>query len=225
MLEQQQRQLVAGIQELYKRTQSGLGWTGPSLKDTQDGNPLTHDILYALGALEQGDRNRENESEQYLNMTRQGQATHEVSLQQQELCKPHLDNHQSSVYETVTTTTTNLIDHLALHQFPVSSQNKSSYPHRSPTPGQTAAQSHIPSYSMHVHIDSGVMKSPSWVRALHGLDDDVNSLTASESLPFSKDTVPQFDPQTMLLRAGNIFLATAWNDEIFVTPLDDPLLA
>jgi hypothetical protein len=53
MLENQQAQLVAGLQELYKRTQSGQGWTGPALKDTSHGIPLTHDILEHLGALKQ----------------------------------------------------------------------------------------------------------------------------------------------------------------------------
>ncbi|RMD41559.1 hypothetical protein DV735_g3567, partial [Chaetothyriales sp. CBS 134920] len=53
MLETQQAQLVAGLQELYRRTQNGQGWTGPALKETSAGVPLTHDILERLGALKQ----------------------------------------------------------------------------------------------------------------------------------------------------------------------------
>jgi hypothetical protein len=53
MLENQQAQLVVGLQELYKRTQNGQGWTGPPLKETSHGMPLTHDILEQLGALKQ----------------------------------------------------------------------------------------------------------------------------------------------------------------------------
>lgn len=51
MLESQQTQLVAGIQELYRRLQSGEGWVGSPLKESTRGTPLTHDILERLGAL------------------------------------------------------------------------------------------------------------------------------------------------------------------------------
>lgn len=51
MLESQQTQLVAGLQELYRRLQSGEGWTGPALRESSRGTPLTHDILERLGAL------------------------------------------------------------------------------------------------------------------------------------------------------------------------------
>ncbi|KAI5302072.1 hypothetical protein KEM56_001066 [Ascosphaera pollenicola] len=51
MLEQQQSQLVAGLQELYRRTREGQGWPGEPLQDMPNGHPLTHDILERLGAL------------------------------------------------------------------------------------------------------------------------------------------------------------------------------
>lgn len=51
MLEQQQGQLVAGLQDMYKRLQSVQGWTGPALPEA-NGHPLTHDILAALNLLE-----------------------------------------------------------------------------------------------------------------------------------------------------------------------------
>lgn len=53
MLENQQAQLVSGLQELYRRLQSGQGWTGSPLKETSTGSPLTHDILERLGSLKQ----------------------------------------------------------------------------------------------------------------------------------------------------------------------------
>ena len=59
MLEQQQAQLVAGLQELYRRTQDGQGWEGPPLKESIHGTPLTHDILEKLGALRSGTCNSE----------------------------------------------------------------------------------------------------------------------------------------------------------------------
>ncbi|OTA37308.1 hypothetical protein BTJ68_03057 [Hortaea werneckii EXF-2000] len=51
MLEQQQGQLVSGLQEMYRRLLNAQAWTGPKLEETE-GNPLTHDILKALNLLE-----------------------------------------------------------------------------------------------------------------------------------------------------------------------------
>ncbi|EGC42874.1 C6 transcription factor [Histoplasma capsulatum var. duboisii H88] len=53
MLEQQQAQLVTGLQALYKMTLDGEGWPGDPLKESANGHPLTHDILERLGALKQ----------------------------------------------------------------------------------------------------------------------------------------------------------------------------
>ena len=51
MLERQQVQLIAGLQELYNRTQTGVGWTAPPLEPVNYGQPLTHKILDGLGVL------------------------------------------------------------------------------------------------------------------------------------------------------------------------------
>lgn len=51
MLEQQQNQLVAGLQALYALVISSASWKGAPLKETVNGHPLTHDILQRLGLL------------------------------------------------------------------------------------------------------------------------------------------------------------------------------
>lgn len=51
MLEQQQAQLVSGLQEMYRRMQAGQGWDGEMLPESH-GHPLTHDILAALNLVE-----------------------------------------------------------------------------------------------------------------------------------------------------------------------------
>lgn len=51
MLEQQQGQLVTGLQEMYHRMLAVQQWQGPVLSEAT-GQPLTHDILSALGLLE-----------------------------------------------------------------------------------------------------------------------------------------------------------------------------
>jgi hypothetical protein len=61
MLEQQQVQLVAGLQDLYRRIQNGQGWDGAPLKESSRGTPLTHDILERLGALKSCGHNSASE--------------------------------------------------------------------------------------------------------------------------------------------------------------------
>lgn len=51
LLEQQQIQLVSGLQEMYHRLQKASAWHGKPL-DVSSGRPLTHDILAALKLLE-----------------------------------------------------------------------------------------------------------------------------------------------------------------------------
>lgn len=58
MLEQQQAQLVAGLQETYRRLQAAQLWPGAPFEDV-DGHVLTHDILARLDIL----NNKDGESE------------------------------------------------------------------------------------------------------------------------------------------------------------------
>lgn len=53
MLERQHTQLIAGLQELYRRTQYGQGGNGPRSEPINYGQPLTHNILEGLGVLQQ----------------------------------------------------------------------------------------------------------------------------------------------------------------------------
>lgn len=52
MLERQHAQLIAGLQELYRRIQNGDGWPGPRLEAGNHSQPLIHKILEALGVLQ-----------------------------------------------------------------------------------------------------------------------------------------------------------------------------
>lgn len=51
MLEQQQQQLVGGLQVLYDIVINEQGWRGAPLKTSNNGYPLTHDILERLQVL------------------------------------------------------------------------------------------------------------------------------------------------------------------------------
>ena len=51
MLERQQIQLVAGLQDMYRRLQKGERWPGAPLTEEANGHPLTHNILESLNVL------------------------------------------------------------------------------------------------------------------------------------------------------------------------------
>lgn len=51
MLERQHTELIAGLQELYRRIQAGEPFPSPPLEPAYNGQPLTHKILEALGVL------------------------------------------------------------------------------------------------------------------------------------------------------------------------------
>ena len=53
LLENQQTLLVAGIQELYRRTMNGIAWPDIPMERSCDSQPLTHRVLEALGILKQ----------------------------------------------------------------------------------------------------------------------------------------------------------------------------
>ena len=56
MLERQNGQLSAGLQELYRRAQNCRSWTEPRLEFGDHNQPLTHKILEVLGVLHPDDR-------------------------------------------------------------------------------------------------------------------------------------------------------------------------
>lgn len=66
MLENQQAQLVTGLQELYRRLQNGEGWLGAPLKESTKGGPLTHEILERLGALKHDNHYHDDSFEENL---------------------------------------------------------------------------------------------------------------------------------------------------------------
>lgn len=61
MLERQQSQLIAALEEMYRRMQMAQAWTGPALREL-DGRPLTHEMLAALNVLEIDEQSSEGSS-------------------------------------------------------------------------------------------------------------------------------------------------------------------
>ncbi|KIX00931.1 uncharacterized protein Z518_09996 [Rhinocladiella mackenziei CBS 650.93] len=129
MLESQQAQLVAGLQELYKRTQNGQGWIGSPLKETNHGMPLTHDILERLGALKQEGHATNDVFEEDLTVLQQKLIADGAGFMQRQ---PSHDSHSDSsapspIYEPVAQRP-NFTNPFTLKQFPPTPPNQSPYP-------------------------------------------------------------------------------------------------
>ncbi|KAK5789874.1 hypothetical protein VI817_008997 [Penicillium citrinum] len=73
-LEQQQVRLVHGLQELYRRSIGSGGWIGEHPKLETDGQPLIHNLLLSLGAL---DHPNDNTSQKALDgLQQEDECTH-----------------------------------------------------------------------------------------------------------------------------------------------------
>ncbi|EXJ89979.1 hypothetical protein A1O3_03046 [Capronia epimyces CBS 606.96] len=128
MLESQQAQLVAGLQELYKRTQNGQGWPGSALKETSHGIPLTHDILERLGVLKQDGHATEGVFEEDLTALQQRLFADGAGvMQRQPSHESHSDSAPSPIYEPIAQRPT-LTNPFSVSRFPPTPPNQSPFP-------------------------------------------------------------------------------------------------
>ena len=72
MLERQHSELIAGLQELYRRIQAGEPFPSPRLEPAYNGQPLTHKILEALGVLPSEEWEDNDKTVPFDGMTWQG---------------------------------------------------------------------------------------------------------------------------------------------------------
>lgn len=142
MLENQQAQLVAGLQELYKRTQNGQGWTGPPLKETSHGMPLTHDILDQLGALKQEGHITGESFEEDLSALQHRLIASGASLMQREQSHDgSSDSAPSPIYEP-SQQRPKFSNPFPANQYPPTPPSRSPYPQNARTVPQHKAQSY-----------------------------------------------------------------------------------
>ena len=102
MLEQQQLQLINGLQELYRMATTGQGWEGPLLIEHSGGRPLTHDILNSLGVLHQEPNSPSDSFEDDPESTPHrilGDRPHSAQRQILDESDHERDSNQSSIYE------------------------------------------------------------------------------------------------------------------------------
>lgn len=78
MLERQHAQLIAGLQELYRRMQNGDGWPGLRIEAVNHNQPLTHKILEALGVLHPNEwEDTESVDDTWQDLEKEGQEENE----------------------------------------------------------------------------------------------------------------------------------------------------
>ena len=144
MLENQQAQLVTGLQELYRRTQNGQGWRGPPLKDTTHGIPLTHDILEHLGALQQEGHTTGESFEEDLSALQHRLIANGASMMQREPSHDgSSDSAPSPAYEPLQQKP-HFTNPFPVHQFPPTPPNRSPFPQNARAVPQQKMHSYPP---------------------------------------------------------------------------------
>lgn len=191
MLESQQAQLVAGLQELYKRVQNGHGWPGSALKETSSGSPLTHDILERLGALKQDGNATHDTFEEDLNTLQQRLIADGAGFMQRQ---PSHDSHTDSsapspIYEPVVAHhhhnhhRPNFSNPFNLNQLPPTPPNQSPYPQNArAVPAQQQQKQQQPTKS-HTYPHAANMHSnlSSWTTPMSEFDDSMDFITQFDS--------------------------------------------
>lgn len=197
MLEQQQTQLIIGLQELYRRIEHGQGWLGSSLKESSNGRPLTYDILKRLGALKQDEHSSSETFEEDPSLMQQRLIASGVgSIRRQDSSDCSSDRGHSPIFESIQSKSPILSDHFAVNQFPPTRPNHSSCPRALQTPFQIEAKTYVQPTPM--------QSDQSWTEPAIGFDDNMDLIRRSS----------QLNQQTMRMAAANPCLGMPdWNDE------------
>ena len=194
MLENQQSQLVSGLQELYKRTQNGQGWIGSPLKETNHGAPLTHDILERLGALKQDGHAAEEKFEEDTNLMQQRLIASGAGYMPREVSSPDSDSEavESPMFDPMPQKPPMFTDPFAVNGFPPTPPNQSPYPHIARTVGTK-----LQSYSVPPRDQMGLSSLPQrqiWGPSSGGFDDSMDM-----------DFMPGFDPSNSFANTMQLF--------------------
>ena len=212
MLERQQKQLVAGLQELYRRTQSGLGWDGPPLKETGHGTPLTHDILERLGALKPSRHNLEAEhfEEDLHSLQRRLLAKGAGSIQRAPSDSGSESDQSPTFYQTSHKPT---FGHpFSLNKLPLTPPTQSPYPEN--TSPALSHENHNESRlsSVQEDADDSMPSRQMWASSNLALDINMDHLSRYDS-PVNLDAMPNpFDAEQMLTGTIAPYLSVRdWN--------------
>ena len=200
MLENQQSQLVTGLQELYKRVQNGQGWPGSPLIETSHGGPLTHDILERLGALKQENHSESEHFEEDLSAMQQRLISSGAGyMQRSNSTDSDSETDQSPEFEQMPSRRPELMTAFGGNRFPPTPPNSSPYM-------RSASTSSVPGHIGHLRFSSqsitpqsamnlALLQRSTWSQpAQHqtiGFDDNMDFINRFETMPQLETLSPQ----------------------------------
>jgi hypothetical protein len=215
MLEQQQAQLVAGLQELYRRTQDGQGWEGAPLKESSHGIPLTHDILERLGALKPGiDISEPQQFEEDLDSLQRRLLANGAGFIQRTPSDSGSDSGHSPAFEQVPQNVP-FTNPFSASKLPPTPPNGSPFPlNASPVLEVKNRQENNPPTS-HKALDNSSLQRQLWTSPDMAFDDNMNVLDQYDS-PINLNAMPNaFDTAQMPIGTIAPYLSMRdWNHEV-----------
>jgi hypothetical protein len=192
MLENQQAQLVTGLQELYKRVQNGQGWVGSPLKETSHGGPLTHDILERLGALKQDNQAETESFEEDLAIMQQRLISNGAGyMQRSNSADSDSETDQSPVFEQMPSRRPELMTSFGATRFPPTPPNTSPYMRSASTssaPGHLRFSQSVTSQSA---MNPALLQRSTWSQPNIGFDDNMDFINRFEHMPQLETLSPQ----------------------------------
>jgi hypothetical protein len=217
MLENQQAQLVTGIQELYKRTQNGQGWTGSPLKETSHGAPLTHDILERLGALKQDGHITGDVFEDNLTLVQQRLIANGAGFMARETSSDSdSEAGQSPMFEQIAQKPT-FTDPFSMHSFPPTPPNQSPYPRTArtvPSKMQSYAQPRTDQTSMNPHL----LHRQTWGPSRNGFNDSMDMDFIFDPSANYAGSTPMFAQLQAPVGTINPSLAMRFPEDDYINP-------
>jgi hypothetical protein len=218
MLENQQAQLVTGLQELYRRTQNGQGWIGSPLKETGHGAPLTHDILERLGALKQDGHATGEIFEEDLGLMQQRLIANGAGFMQRDTSSDSdSETAPSPMFEQMPQKP-GFTDPFSLHSFPPTPPSQSPYPRNArtvPSKIQTYPQPHMDQTGMNPRLLQRQTWGPSSVRFDDSMDIDFVSFDPSANYGVSS---PIFGQLQAPVGTINPSLAMRFPEDEYINP-------
>jgi len=219
MLENQQSQLVTGLQELYKRTQNGQGWIGSPLKETSHGAPLTHDILERLGALKQDGQATSDVFEEDLTMMQQRLIANGAGFMPRDNSSDSdSESGHSPLFEQMPQKPM-FTDPFSMHGFPPTPPNQSPYPQNAgpvPSKMQSYPRPRLDQTSMNPHL----LQRQTWGPSSGGFDDsmDMDFITSFDASAAYGASTPMFGQLQAPVGTINPSLAMRFSDDEYINP-------
>jgi hypothetical protein len=215
MLEQQQSQLVAGLQELYRRIQNGQGWEGAPLNNSCHGMPLTHDILENLGALKSSRQNSGAEHfEEDLNALQRRLFANGAEFMQRAPSESGSDSVHSPTFDQPPHKSP-FTNPFPFGKLPPTPPTQSPFPQNaSPARAPKTNTEYHPS-SLQKGVDGSLLQRQTWASSGMALDDNMSLLNQYDS-PINLDAMPNpFDTPQMPVGTIAPYLSMRdWNHDV-----------